>query len=190
VKNVITLSHLDSLAKMLLVTGWIVIVSYVVEFFMAWYSGDPAEIHQYFVTRPKGPGAPVFWAMIIGNVLAPQLLWSRRIRRNPLILWIVSIFVNVGMWSERFVIIVQSLEQEFTPSAWASYTPTWVDISLLIGSMSFFVLLFLLFLRYIPFIPASEVKELNHELARESGDSAHAGQPLLDRPLQMRKGAS
>jgi molybdopterin-containing oxidoreductase family membrane subunit len=190
VKNVITLSHLDSLAKMVLVTGWIVIVSYVVEFFMAWYSGDPAEIHQYFVTRPKGPGAPVFWAMIIGNVLAPQLLWSRRIRRNPLILWIVSIFVNVGMWSERFVIIVQSLEQEFTPSAWASYTPTWVDISLLIGSMSFFVLLFLLFLRYIPFIPASEVKELNHELARESGDSAHAGQPLSDRPLQMRKGAS
>jgi molybdopterin-containing oxidoreductase family membrane subunit len=88
------------------------------------------------------------------------------------------------------VIIVQSLEQEFTPSAWATYSPTWVDISLLIGSMSFFVLLFLLFLRYVPFIPASEVKELNRALAREGGDGAGAEQPILDRPLGMGKGAS
>jgi molybdopterin-containing oxidoreductase family membrane subunit len=170
--NVITLSHLDALAKMVLVTAWVVIVSYVIEFFIGWYSGDPIEFYQYFIARPTGPGAPVFWAMIAGNVLAPQLLWSRRIRRSPLVLWFVAILVNVGMWSERFVIIVQSLERDFLPSAWASYTPTWVDISLLVGSMSFFTLLFLAFLRFVPFVPAFEMKELSHELAREARKGA------------------
>ncbi|XXT14461.1 NrfD/PsrC family molybdoenzyme membrane anchor subunit [Sorangium sp. So ce429] len=165
--NVITQRHIDNLSKLTLVTGWIVIYAYIIEFFAAWYSGSEYEIYQFFVARPSGPNAAVFWAQMFCNVLVPQLLWSSRVRRNMVLLWIISILVNVGMWSERFVIIVMSLQREFIPSGWHAYRPSWVDISMFAGTISFFLLLFLIFLRLFPFIPVAEVKELNHELSKE-----------------------
>jgi molybdopterin-containing oxidoreductase family membrane subunit len=162
--NVITERHLDALGKMLLATGWIVLYSYIIEDFVAWYSGSPAERYQYFVGRPFGPNAAVFWLNQFCNVLVLQLLWSKRMRTTPVTLWVISIFVNIGMWTERFVIIVQSLQREFLPSTWRSYTPTVVDWSIFLGTGGFFMLLFLLFMRFFPFIPVAEVKELAHEL--------------------------
>jgi molybdopterin-containing oxidoreductase family membrane subunit len=166
-ENVITKRHLDALAKMILVTGWVVIYSYIVEDFCAWYGGDPVESYQMFVARPSGPGSTAFWLMLLGNVVAPNVLWLKRARTSPVVLFVVSIAVNVGMWCERFVIIVQSLERDFLPSAWRPYSPTYVDWSILAGTIGFFAFLFLGFLRYVPFVPAAEVKELNRHLAEE-----------------------
>ncbi len=165
--DVITPRHLDNCAKLMLTTGLIVNYGYIVEFFMAWYSGDPAERYQYFVARPTGPNCAVFWTMLACNVGVTQLLWWRRIRRSVAALFVISILVNVGMWCERFVIIVQSLQQEFLPSKWHSYSPTWVDIGIFVGTLGFFSLLFLTFLRVLPFVAASEMKELRRELAHE-----------------------
>ena len=165
--NVITEKHLDSLGKMVLTTGWIVIYSYVIEFFMAWYSGSPYERWQFFHTRPFGPNCAAFWIQMACNVGVIQLLWSRRVRTSPIALWVISILVNVGMWCERFVIIVMGLEQDYLPSAWRGYHPTIVDWGLFVGTMGFFLLLFLTFLRVLPFIPVAEVKELAHELREE-----------------------
>ncbi|WP_437322570.1 NrfD/PsrC family molybdoenzyme membrane anchor subunit [Sorangium sp. So ce381] len=166
-ENVVTQRHIDNLSKMALVTGWIVIYSYVIELFVAWYSGEATEIYQFFVARPVGPNAAVFWVQMICNVLVTQLLWFPRVRKNMILLWIISILLNVGMWSERFVIIVMGLQRDFMPSAWHAYHPTYVDISMFIGTICFFLLLILIFLRLFPFIPVTEVKELNHELGKE-----------------------
>ena len=163
--DVITPRHLDNCAKLILVTGLIVSYGYVVEFFTAWYSADEAERYQFFVGRPFGPNSAVFWTMLACNVLVPQLLWWRRIRRSVAVLFVLSILINVGMWCERFVIIVQSLQREYLPSQWAGYSPTWVDLGILAGTLGFFLLLFLLFLRFVPFIATAEMKELRAELA-------------------------
>ncbi len=168
-KSVITDRHLESCAKLLLVTGLIVTYGYIVEYFMAWYSGNQAEIYQFFVARPAGPASTVFWAMLVCNCLVPQLFWSRRLRRHVGVLFVASLLVNVGMWAERFVIIVMGLQREYLPSQWGEYTPTWVDVGLFIGTMGFFSLLFLLFLRFLPFVSASETKELRHELGADHG---------------------
>ncbi|HET6610414.1 MAG TPA: NrfD/PsrC family molybdoenzyme membrane anchor subunit [Kofleriaceae bacterium] len=165
--GVITERHLDNLAKMTLVTGLAVSYGYICEYFISWYSGDPFELYQYWVARPTGPGSVVFYLMILGNVIVPQFLWSKRIRRNAKWLFIASILINVGMWSERFVIIVMSLEREYLVSKWHDYAPTWVDLGILTGTLCFFLFLFLLFLRFVPFISASEMKELAHELKEE-----------------------
>ena len=167
-ENVVTKKHLDNLAKLTLVTAWTVIYAYIIEDFTAWYSGKPAEIYQYFVARTTGPNAGVFWAQQICNILVPQLLWWKRVRTSAIALWVISILVNVGMWSERFVIIVLSLQRDFLPSAWRAYSPTYVDIGLYAGTFGFFLLLFLVFLRLLPIIPVAEVKELNHEFEKES----------------------
>jgi molybdopterin-containing oxidoreductase family membrane subunit len=168
-EEVVTESHLNSLGKMLLVTGWVVIYAYIIESWSAWYSGQGPEIYQFFVARPAGPNAFVFWIQQICNVAVPQLLWWRKVRTSTAALWIISILINVGMWAERFVIIVMSLEREYLPSAWYGYRATYVDWGILIGTISFFLLLFLLFLRLFPFIPVAEVKELKHELEHEEG---------------------
>jgi Ni/Fe-hydrogenase subunit HybB-like protein len=167
-EHVITVRHLENCAKLVLVTGLLVTYGYLVEFFLAWYSGSDYEIHQYFVARPTGPGSSVFYVMLLGNVVVPQLLWFRRVRRSLRALFLISLAVNAGMWAERFVIIVISLEREFMVSKWASYSPTWVDIGIFVGTLGFFSLLFLSFLRFVPFVSASEVKELRHELAHEA----------------------
>ena len=172
--NVITRAHLDSIAKMLMVTGYIVTYSYVVEIFIAWYSGDPYEAYVQLVNRPSGPFAAVFWVMILCN-------WShlrssgRSARARTRCVFIVAILVNVGMWSERFILIVTSEMRDFLPSAWHDYWPTWIDLSLFVGTLSFFSFLFLLFLRFVPFVPMSELKELAHELRKEAD---HGSRPL------------
>ncbi len=166
-KNVITERHLDLVGKMLLVNGWIVIYSYLVEWFFAWFSGEPYEFYQSFVARPTASGAVVFWISIFCNVIVVQLFWSGRARRNPYTLWFGALLIQVGMWSERFVIVVQSLERDFLPSAWRSYAPTWVDLGLLGGTVCFFTLLFLVFLRLVPFVPLAELKELTRRLTEE-----------------------
>jgi molybdopterin-containing oxidoreductase family membrane subunit len=166
----VTTRHLDNMGKMILVTGWIVTYAYAIEIWSAWYSGDPFEEYTYLVMRPSGPFAWLFWIVIVCNCVTPQLMWSRRFRTSPLALWLASIFIQIGMWSERFVIIATSLSRDFLPSAWRGYRPTLVDASLLLGTISFFLFLFLLFLRFVPFIPISEMKEMKHELAHERSD--------------------
>lgn len=165
--DMITMRHLDNCAKLVLVTGLIVNYGYIVEFFIAWYSADHAEKYQFFVARTGGPNSAVFWTMIACNVIAPQLFWWRRMRRNIVVLFVISILVNVGMWCERFVIVIMSLGREFLPSKWEGYTPTWVDIGIGVGTLGFFAFLFLLFLRFIPFIAAWEMKDLHRELSHE-----------------------
>jgi molybdopterin-containing oxidoreductase family membrane subunit len=165
---VITRRHIDNCAKLVLVTGLMVSYGYIVEYFLAWYSGSDYELEQFFEARPLGPGSAIFYLMLAGNVLAPQLLWSARIRQNLSVLFLLSLLINAGMWSERFVIIVLSLGREFMVSKWESYAPTWVDLSILGGPICFFLFLFLLFLRFVPFVSASEVKELRHELSEHA----------------------
>jgi molybdopterin-containing oxidoreductase family membrane subunit len=155
------------MAKVMFAVGWIVIYAYLLEIFFGWYSGDRYEAWTIFHGRPFGPNAVVFYAQMAGNAIIPQLLWWRRVRRSVVALFLVSLAVQVGMWSERFVIIVQSLQQDYLPSSWAAYTPTLVDLGILGGTMCFFLFLFLLFLRFIPFIPVSEMKELRHEMHHE-----------------------
>jgi Ni/Fe-hydrogenase subunit HybB-like protein len=164
-QDIITLRHIDNCAKLVLATGLMVSYGYLVEYFLGWYSAADYEIYQFFVARPFGPGSALFYLMLAGNVVAPQLLWSRRVRRNLGALFLLSLLVNAGMWAERFVIIVLGLQREFMVSKWESYSPTWVDLGILGGTICFFLLLFLTFLRFVPFVSASEVKELRHELA-------------------------
>ncbi len=173
VENVITLRHLDAMAKLTLVTGWVVTYAYIIEFFLAWWSGESAESYQMLLGRTAGPNAWVFWMSILCNCVVIQALWWRRVRRSALALWIISILVQLGMWSERFVIVVQSLQRDYLPSMWRAYHPKWVDWAILGGTIGFFLLLFLIFLRLVPFVPVTEVKELRHELAHDR----RAGEP-------------
>jgi Ni/Fe-hydrogenase subunit HybB-like protein len=167
-QEVITIRHLENCAKMVLTTGLMVSYGYLIEYFLAWYSGDPTELYQFYVARPEGPSSIMFYFMLLGNVAAPQLLWFRRVRQNPWLLFVISLVINLGMWSERFVIIVIGLEREYMVTKWANYHPTWVDLTILGGTMCFFLFLFLTFLRLVPFISSTELKELRHELAHEA----------------------
>lgn len=165
--DVVTDRHYDALAKLVLVTGWIVIYSYATEYFLAWLSGDEYEIATFFHYRPLGPYAVVFWLMMSCNVLTPQLFWFRSMRRSPVVLFAASILINVGMWCERFLLILSSQSRDFLPSSWGDYAPTWVDVSILAGTFGIFGFCFLLFLRLVPFIPVTELKELRAELEEE-----------------------
>jgi Ni/Fe-hydrogenase subunit HybB-like protein len=172
-ENVITKKHLDNLAKMLLVTGWILTYGYLLEMFIAWYSGDPFEMYTFLVARPTAPSSIIFWSMMLCNVVVPQIFWSKRMRANVKVLFVASLLIHLGMWSERFVIIVQSLQRDFLVSSWAIFRPTWVDLSILGGTICFFLFLFLIFLRFVPFIPLAEVKELKAELSHEDHERDH-----------------
>ena len=167
-ERVITAQHLDNMGKLLLVTGSMVAYAYVCEAFVAWYSGDPFERYTMLFARPLGPYAVVFWIMTTFNVVTPQFFWSGRLRTSPLALFIAGVLIWAGMWMERFVIIVGSLNRDFLPSSWHFYAPTWVDWSLLIGSIGLFSFLFLTFLRWVPFVPVSEVKRLRFEQQRDA----------------------
>ena len=155
--DIITLNHLDNIAKILLLTGSIVGYAYSIEFFIAWYSGSEYEKFA-FINRAFGPYAWAYWIMIFCNVVTPQVFWSRKMRRNVTVLFIVSILVNIGMWFERFVIIVTSLVRDFLPSNWGYFTPTVFDVLVFIGSFGLFLTFFLLFCRFLPIIALSEVK--------------------------------
>ncbi|TMA28469.1 MAG: hydrogenase [Deltaproteobacteria bacterium] len=166
-KHVITLRHLEAMSKVMLLTGLIVAYGYLMEHFIAWYSGDEFESHVFFQTRARGPYRGIYYLMIFCNIVVPQSFWFPWARRNVFYLWIASVLINVGMWCERFVIVVTSLHQDFIPANWAMYYPTWVDFSLLFGTIAFFGTLFLLFLKYLPAVAATELKELRHELEHE-----------------------
>ncbi|HLK36912.1 MAG TPA: NrfD/PsrC family molybdoenzyme membrane anchor subunit [Polyangiaceae bacterium] len=165
-EKVITKNHLDNMGKMLLVTGWIVTYTYAVEPFIAWYGGNTYEEYALLVDRPFGAYAWVFWSVIFCNCLSIQVLWSRRLRSSAWTLFAVACLVQVGMWLERFMLIVGSLHRDFLPSSWRIYVPSWVDLTILAGTVSFFLFLFLLFLRFVPFIAISEIKEMRHEMAK------------------------
>jgi Ni/Fe-hydrogenase subunit HybB-like protein len=163
-EDIVTERHLDNMAKLLLATGLMLAYSYIVEVFIAWYSGDIYERYTYLTARPFGPYSVIFWAMIVANVLTPQLFWFRRLRTSVPVLFAASLVILAGMWTERFIIIVTSLNRDFLPSSWHFYSPTWVDWSILFGTVSFFCLLFLLFIRFVPFVALHEMKQLRHEL--------------------------
>ncbi|HEY7634571.1 MAG TPA: NrfD/PsrC family molybdoenzyme membrane anchor subunit [Gemmatimonadales bacterium] len=166
--DLITARHLDNMAKLLLAMAWLLIYSYIVEIFIAWYSGDPYERYVHLLFRPSGSYAWLYWVMLFANVGVPQIFWISRARISAPVLFGAGILILLGMWLERFIIIVTSLSHDFLPSSWALYAPTWVDWCILGGSVSFFGLLFLLFLRFVPFISINELKQLTHELRRGS----------------------
>ena len=156
-KNIMTIHHLECMNKIILATGMMVGYAYSMEFFMAWYSGYEYESFA-FINRASGPYAWAYWIMVSCNVISPQLFWFQRFRRSIPVMFIVSIFVNIGMWFERFVITVTSLHRDFLPSSWDYYSPTWVDICTFIGSFGLFFTLFLLFLKFFPMVAIAEVK--------------------------------
>ncbi len=156
-KDFITLRHLENMNKIILVTGSMVGYAYVMEFFTAWYSGSLYEWFG-FANRAFGQYAWAYWIMVSCNVLVPQIFWFKAARQSIWVMFIASLLVNLGMWFERFVIIVTSLAQDFLPSSWGYYVPTWVDLLMLAGSFGLFLTLFLLFCRYLPIIAIAEVK--------------------------------
>jgi len=154
--HVITDHILDNCAKLLLATAWVVDYGYIVEHAGALWRGEPAERS---LMLGHHPASVAFWTMIACNVVVPQVFWLRRARRSTLVLFVGSLLVLLGMWLERYVIIVQGLLRDQLPAAWGSYAPTLVDIGILAGTFGFFGLLFLVFLRFVPFVPVSELKE-------------------------------
>jgi molybdopterin-containing oxidoreductase family membrane subunit len=158
-EHLITERYLNNMANIMLATGMIVAYGYFIEAFMAWYSGDIFERYM-MMNRAFGPYGWVFWTLMVFNVLVPQALWSARIRRNTVVLFIVALFINAGMWIERFVIVVTSLSRDFTPSAWHMFSPTKWDWMTLFGSVGLFLTLQFLFIRLVPMISISETREL------------------------------
>jgi hypothetical protein len=162
--DIVTEAHLNAIAKLMLAMGLMLAYSYVMESFISWYSADPFERYTYLAARPFGPYAVVYWIMTALNILSPQLFWSRRLRTNATALFLASIGILAGMWMERFVIIVTSLNRDFLTSSWHIYIPTWVDWGILAGSFGLFGMLFLLFLKFVPSVAISEVKALRIEM--------------------------
>src|SRR4029077_14329083 len=147
----------DYMAKIMLLTGTMVGYAYATEFFTAWYSGNPYELFT-FMNRALGPYAWAYWNMISCNVISPQVFWFKKARTSIPILFALSIVINIGMWFERFVIIVTSLHRDFLPSSWGYFTPTIWDISCLLGSFGLFFTMFCLFARFLPMVATAEVK--------------------------------
>jgi len=156
-ENYITIAHVEAMNKIVLVTGSIVGIAYLSEFFVAWYSGNIYELFT-FANRATGPFWWAYWIMMTCNVITPQLLWFKKIRRNLWVTFILSIVINIGMWFERFVIVVTSLHRDFLPSSWAMYSPSFVEVGLYLGTFGFFFTMFLLFCKYFPVVAIAEVK--------------------------------
>jgi len=157
-EDLITDRHLDNIAKFILAMSLLITLSYATEIFMAWYSGNQFE--EFLVqNRALGPYAPLYWLMISCNVIMPLALIFKRVRQRPLFLFIIALLVNVGMWTERFVIVVVSLSADFLPSSWGIFVPTVWDIVMLFGSVGLFAALIFLFIRFLPVISISEVQE-------------------------------
>jgi len=164
------------MAKVILATGMMVGYAYSLEFFIAWYSGNPAEVY-VFVNRATGDYAWAYWTMISCNVLVPQLFWFKKLRESLLALFVISIFVNIGMWFERFVIIVTSLHHDFLPSSWDYFRPTIWDVACLVGSFGLFLTLFCLFVRFVPMVATAEVKTVLPQADPHHGSAAGPGAP-------------
>ena len=168
-KEIITVRHLDNMCKVILATGMMVGYSYGIEFFIAWYSGVGFEKFA-FLNRALGPYWWAYWTMVTCNVIIPQFFWSSRFRQNPWLIFPLTILVNVGMWFERFVIIVTSRSRDYLPSSWGHVVPTWIDILTFVGSFGLFFTMFFLFVRFVPVIAMAEVKSIMPQ-------ALHADQP-------------
>jgi molybdopterin-containing oxidoreductase family membrane subunit len=165
-EELVTIRHLDIMAKVTLATGMIVAYAYLFEAFMAFYSGSQYEKFM-LMNRMTGPYKVVYWGLITCNLIIPQSLWARKIRRSPVALFMIALVINVGMWLERFVIIAMSLHREFLPSKWDMYYPTRWDWATLAGSFGLFFVLFYLFIRFLPMISMVEVRSLIHQTEEE-----------------------
>jgi molybdopterin-containing oxidoreductase family membrane subunit len=179
-QDLITIRHLENMTKIILATGSIVGFAYGVELFIAWYSGNAYEQFA-FLNRAMGPYAWAYWTMVSCNVLAPQLFWFRKFRTTPLLMVGVSVIVNVGMWFERFVIVVTSLSRDFLPSNWGYFKPTIVDVLMFVGSFGLFFTLFLLFCRFLPMVAMAEVKAIMPHT-----DHGHSGADVERRRDEVR----
>jgi molybdopterin-containing oxidoreductase family membrane subunit len=158
-ENYITIGHLDAMTRIIMVTGTIVGIAYLTEFFIAWYSGNVYE--QYaFANRAFGPYWWAYWSMMSCNLIAPQVFWFRWARTTPWFIFIMSIVVNVGMWFERFVIIVTSLHRDYLPSSWVMYSGSLTEIGLFLGTFGIFFTCFFLFAKFLPVINMAEVKSI------------------------------
>jgi len=170
-EDYITPRHVDAMTKLVLTTSCLVGLAYAIEFFTAFYSGDPYESFA-FLNRALGPLGWGFAIMVAFNVLLPQLFWFPRVRANFLAVLGIAILINVGMWFERFVIIVSTLERDYLPSTWSGYAPTWVEIATLLGSFGLFFTCFLLFCRILPVIAMAEVKGVLEQGPKIQGGAA------------------
>ena len=167
-EELITDKHLENMGKVMLATGLIVVYGYAMEAFMAWYSA--AEFERFMMkNRILGPYGHVYWCLLLCNFIAVQTLWSKKVRTSAIGLFIVAMFVNVGMWLERFVIVVTSLHRDFLPSSWDMYHGTFFDFSLFIGTIGLFLTLMFVFLRLMPMISIFEMKDLVHKTQDKKG---------------------
>jgi molybdopterin-containing oxidoreductase family membrane subunit len=164
-EDFITMRHVQAMAKVMLATGLIVAYGYAMEAFMSWYGANTYE--EFMMNnRMTGPYAPFYWSLIACNIVLPQLLWSSGVRRNLLAVWILAMIVNVGMWLERFVIVITSLHRDFLPSSWDMYWPTKWDWATYVGTIGFFLACLFLFVRVLPMISIFEVREIVHQRLR------------------------
>lgn len=161
IKDFVTDKHLDFITRVLKYGSLIIGAAYLMEMFIAWYSGVEYEMYTFLNARASGTFAIGFWIMVTCNAVLPQLFWFKKIRKSIAALFIISIFINIGMWYERFVILVSSLAQDFLPSSWVSYQPTMVDIGLYVGTFGLFMAGMLMFVRYVPIIAIFEVKGIS-----------------------------
>ncbi|MRG95501.1 NrfD/PsrC family molybdoenzyme membrane anchor subunit [Polyangium spumosum] len=171
-EGLITIKHLENMNKIILLTGTMVGYAYAIEYFIAWYGGNEYERFA-FINRAFGPYKWAYWTMWSCNVFSPQLFWFKRIRTSIPAMFVISIFVNIGMWFERFVIIVTSLHRDFIPSSWTYFRPSLFDISTFLGSFGLFFTLFLLFLRFLPAVAISEVKGVMPQADPHAGHGGH-----------------
>jgi len=174
--DLITIKHLENMNKIMLVTGSIVGYAYATELWTAWYSGNTFEKFTFY-NRALGPYWWAYWTMVSCNVITPQFFWFKRLRRSVPFMFVLTIFINIGMWFERFVIIATSLTRDFLPSSWGMFHPTWVDMCTLFGTFGLFFTLFLLFARFLPMIAIAEVKGVvaqeKHSFATEEVGGRH-----------------
>lgn len=171
-EDYITVGHIENMNKVIIITGSIVGIAYITEFFIAWYSGVEYEMYA-FINRATGPYAWAYWIMMTCNVITPQLFWFKKIRTNLVATFIISIFVNIGMWFERFVIVVTSLHRDYLPSSWTMYKPTIVEVGLYVGTLGVFFTLFFLFIRVFPVIAIAEVKSVLKATGDNKKDPHH-----------------
>ncbi|MDX6305615.1 MAG: hypothetical protein QOI77_2584 [Blastocatellia bacterium] len=167
-ESFITMRHMHNMAKVMLATGLIVVYGFMVEAFFGWYSGNQ-YVRFMIWNRMHGPYSPYYWALILCNGLTPQLLWIKKLRSNLLVLWLISFVVSIGMWLERFVIVVTSLHRDFLPSSWGFYSPTQWDWAMFIGTIGFFFALLFLFIRFLPMISIFEMRTILPEAEVDEG---------------------
>jgi molybdopterin-containing oxidoreductase family membrane subunit len=171
-EEIITIKHLDNMNRIILATGSMVGYAYAIEFFVAWYGGNHYESFA-FLNRAFGPYAWAYWIMVSCNVITPQLFWFKKVRTSIPAMMVIAFFVNVGMWFERFVIVISSLTADYLPSSWDMYWPTAIDVLTLLGSFGLFFTLFLLFIRWMPMVAMAEVKAVMQR-ASHGQDRGHA----------------